>query len=78
MLFRSLFEPEAFTTPGTGNEQGTGLGLLLCKDFIEKNGGTIRVESGLEIGSKFCIKIPNQPFFSAERSEFEPSEVEAN
>lgn len=75
---KKLFEPEAFTTPGTGNEQGTGLGLLLCKDFIEKNGGTIRVESGLEIGSKFCIKIPNQPFFSAERNEFEPSEVEAN
>ena len=54
-----LFEFETFTTRGTDNEQGTGLGLVLCKDFIEKNGGQIWVESELSMGSKFCVKIPN-------------------
>ena len=56
---KKLFELENFTTRGTDNEQGTGLGLLLCKDFIEKNGGIIWVESELEKGSKFYVSIPN-------------------
>lgn len=56
---KKLFELETFTTKGTNNEQGTGLGLLLCKDFIEKNKGAIWVESELDKGSKFCIQIPN-------------------
>lgn len=58
---KKLFELETFTTRGTDNEQGTGLGLLLCKDFIEKNHGKIWVESELTKGSKFCILIPNSP-----------------
>ncbi len=53
-----LFELETFTTRGTDNEQGTGLGLLLCKDFIEKNNGRIWVESKLTKGSKFFIELP--------------------
>lgn len=56
-----LFEQETFTTRGTDNEEGTGLGLLLCKDFIEKNGGKIWVESKIGVGTKFFVQIPNSP-----------------
>jgi signal transduction histidine kinase len=47
-----------FSTKGTAKETGTGLGLILCKDFIEKNGGQISVESTRNIGSTFTITIP--------------------
>lgn len=46
------------TTAGTADEQGTGLGLILCKDMVEKNGGTIIVESEIGNGSQFIFTVP--------------------
>ena len=47
------------TTIGTNNEKGTGLGLILCKDLIEKNNGQIKVNSTPEQGTTFTFSLPN-------------------
>ncbi|MGV8964264.1 MAG: sensor histidine kinase [Candidatus Saccharimonadaceae bacterium] len=46
------------STPGTQKEKGTGLGLILCKEFIEKNNGRIWVKSTDGIGSSFSFSLP--------------------
>lgn len=46
------------STMGTSGEKGTGLGLIICNDFIKLMGGTIVVESEINIGSKFTITLP--------------------
>jgi len=54
-----LFKPgEKLQTAGTDKEKGTGLGLILCKEFVEKNNGKIWVESEEGKGSRFFFSLP--------------------
>ncbi|MCU0353872.1 MAG: HAMP domain-containing histidine kinase [Cytophagales bacterium] len=58
-VLEKLFRPERhYTSLGTYNEKGTGLGLLLCKEMIEKHGGRIWVRSQQNRGSVFCVGLP--------------------
>ena len=54
-----LFRIDVSTkTIGESNEKGTGFGLILCKDFVEKQGGSIRVKSELNVGTTFSFTLP--------------------
>lgn len=53
-----IFSFTSHTTLGTGNEKGTGIGLKICKDFIELNKGRIWMESTEGEGSTFYVSIP--------------------
>ena len=56
---KNLFRiDEQFRREGTANEKGTGLGLILCKEFIEKNNGVLWVESEEGNGSRFSFTLP--------------------
>ncbi len=55
---KMLFQLQSFTTRGTANESGTGLGLYITKNFIESNGGEIWVESEEGAGATFKFTVP--------------------
>ena len=57
-LSRLFKVDEIVSTPGTNEEKGTGLGLILCKEFIEKNGGSITVESKDLKGTTVSFTLP--------------------
>jgi signal transduction histidine kinase len=56
---RKLFRIDVhFSNAGTNSETGTGLGLILCNEFIQKHNGQIWVESEIGKGSKFIFSLP--------------------
>lgn len=57
-VLQKLFGTQIASTPGTMNEKGTGLGLILCKEFVQMNGGEIWAESQPDKGSKFFFTLP--------------------
>ncbi len=60
-ILEKLFRiEESYTTLGTRKEKGTGLGLILCKEFVEKHDGELWVESEERKGSTFKFTIPHQ------------------
>ncbi len=50
-----------YSTRGTEDEAGTGLGLILCKEFIQRNKGEIKAKSTFGIGSEFSFTLPAKP-----------------
>ena len=62
-VLKKLFKPDSalHSTYGTNKEKGTGLGLLLCKEMVEKNGGKISVESIPNEGTTFYFTMPTNP-----------------
>ncbi|MBE9517519.1 MAG: HAMP domain-containing histidine kinase, partial [Bacteroidetes bacterium] len=50
---------EVVSTPGTTGESGSGLGLVICKEFLERNQGKIAVESTPGNGSTFIVTLPS-------------------
>jgi two-component system sensor histidine kinase/response regulator len=51
---------EKYSRPGTANEKGTGLGLILCKDLVEKHGGELKVDSTPGKGTCFMFTMPTE------------------
>jgi signal transduction histidine kinase/tetratricopeptide (TPR) repeat protein len=58
LFVNSLFKSQVTSSIGTENESGTGMGLLFCKDLIEKQKGTIWANSNLGSGTELCFRLP--------------------
>jgi signal transduction histidine kinase len=55
---RLLHEKNVHSRQGTANEAGTGMGILLCKEFVAANGGSLQLESHVNKGARFYFNLP--------------------
>jgi two-component system sensor histidine kinase/response regulator len=60
-IARILSSDSIQSEPGTDGESGSGLGLILCKDFIRRNKGKLDITSDATNGTRFTISLPLQP-----------------
>lgn len=60
-VLQKVLSGESYSTPGTAQEKGSGLGLILCRDFVMKNGGTFTATSSPGKGSTFSFTLPAEP-----------------
>ncbi|MCK6610755.1 MAG: sensor histidine kinase [Bacteroidia bacterium] len=60
IIKKILVEGEMYTSYGTKNEKGTGLGLMLCKEYVEYNGGSFKIESTPGAGTKVSFTLKTQ------------------
>ena len=72
---QNLFKPFKRVTRGTKGEIGTGLGLSLCKEFSEKQGGTIRCESEIGKGTEFTIELQKSKWLESREAVTEQTGV---
>lgn len=73
-----LFGGDNISTRGTMNEKGTGLGLMVCKEFMERNDGHISVKSELGKGTTFHLSIPIEPEIIPVETEAGPVDPKVN
>jgi signal transduction histidine kinase len=55
---RLMLSNQIDSSPGTRNEKGTGLGLILCKEFIEVNRGDLKIHSVIDKGTTITVSLP--------------------
>lgn len=72
-----ILEQQYFSTKGTSNEHGTGLGLMLCSDFVEKNKGRFHIESKVGVGTVCSFSIPYSPEIDHEELLQQSGELDA-
>ncbi|WP_346317600.1 sensor histidine kinase [Chitinophaga sp. YIM B06452] len=60
-VYKILYGNKLYSTDGTANEKGTGLGLWLCKEFVANNGGELKINSIPGQGSTFYFLLPKEP-----------------
>jgi two-component system sensor histidine kinase/response regulator len=61
VINKIMVENEHYTSFGTHNEKGTGLGLMIVKNFVQRNKGILKIESMVGVGSKFTVCLPSLP-----------------